>query len=298
MTNLLSNPHLWMDDQGNIPPSYWNGTAYVFNSGPSGGPNQAITCQQTAVAGDTASALFDNLAICHGSVESDHVVQMVDVNGSPNSPYYENGTDMQSVGTWTITTNALDGGEQIQILCDSQASGFYAYDFTLTPPTTFTANNETFTAQENSAGNVLPQGFLYNGSPVTPSSVSISAGPSHGTAFVVAGKVQYTPTPGYTGTDSLQYTGTYASSTSTAGTVSITVAAASYLMRLIWSDDGGHHWSNAQEESMGAAGQTAQRVIFRRIGSTRRNTGLDRILEVSSEAYTQVALVGASIGDG
>lgn len=69
-------------------------------------------------------------------------------------------------------------------------------------------------------------------------------------------------------------------------------------VRLTWSDDGGHNWSNAQEQSMGAIGQTSQRVIFRRIGSTRRNTGLDRIFEISSDAYTQVCLVGASIGDG
>lgn len=69
-------------------------------------------------------------------------------------------------------------------------------------------------------------------------------------------------------------------------------------IQLKWSDDGGHNWSNAQYSSGGAAGQTAYRVIFRRIGSTRRNTGLDRILEISSDCYTQVGLVGASIGDG
>lgn len=69
-------------------------------------------------------------------------------------------------------------------------------------------------------------------------------------------------------------------------------------MVLKWSDDGGHNWSNAQYQSMGSIGQTTQRVIFRRIGSTRRNTGLDRIFEISSDCYTQVALVGASIGDG
>lgn len=70
------------------------------------------------------------------------------------------------------------------------------------------------------------------------------------------------------------------------------------LVQLRWSDDGGHNWSNTQEASTGAIGQTAQRVIFRRIGSTRRNTGLDRIFEISGESPVQVALVGASVGDG
>lgn len=69
-------------------------------------------------------------------------------------------------------------------------------------------------------------------------------------------------------------------------------------VRLRWSDDGGHTWSNAEQASMGDVGQTAQRVIFRRIGSTRRNTGLDRIFEISSDYPQQVALIGASIGDG
>lgn len=69
-------------------------------------------------------------------------------------------------------------------------------------------------------------------------------------------------------------------------------------VRLTWSDDGGHNWANFKTSSMGDTGQTAYRVIFRRIGSTRRNTGLYRIFELSSDALLQVALIGASLGDG
>lgn len=67
---------------------------------------------------------------------------------------------------------------------------------------------------------------------------------------------------------------------------------------LRWSDDGGHNWSNPSYASQGDTGQMAQRVIWRRIGSTKRNSGLDRIFEVSSDDPVQVALIGASIGDG
>lgn len=67
---------------------------------------------------------------------------------------------------------------------------------------------------------------------------------------------------------------------------------------LTWTDDGGHNWAPVVRQSMGALGQTAQRVKFNRIGSTRRNSGLDRVFEVSSEASIQVALIGASLGDG
>lgn len=66
---------------------------------------------------------------------------------------------------------------------------------------------------------------------------------------------------------------------------------------LSWSDDGGHNFANRQVQDMGEIGQTAQRVIFRRIGSTRRNSGLDRVFELSSEAPVQVCLVGASLNE-
>lgn len=67
---------------------------------------------------------------------------------------------------------------------------------------------------------------------------------------------------------------------------------------LRWSDDGGHNWSGPMIASQGSIGQTAQRVMWRRIGSTRRNTGLDRVFEVSSDDPVQVALIGASLADG
>lgn len=66
---------------------------------------------------------------------------------------------------------------------------------------------------------------------------------------------------------------------------------------LSWSDDGGHNFANRQLADAGAVGQTAQRVIFRRIGSTRRGSGLDRVFEVASEYPQQVCLIGAVILD-
>lgn len=134
MANLLSNPNLWVDDAGHTPPSYWNGTSYDFNSGPSGGPIQYIQLVGTAAAGDTCAATFDNLTACTGAGLSSVVAQMVDLNGAAASPYYQSGTDMASVGSWSITTGSLLGGEKIQISANSQFLAYYAYDFTLTPP--------------------------------------------------------------------------------------------------------------------------------------------------------------------
>lgn len=62
---------------------------------------------------------------------------------------------------------------------------------------------------------------------------------------------------------------------------------------LAWTDDGGHNFANRQLADASETGQTAQRVIFRRIGSTRRSSGLDRVFELSSETVMPVCLVNA-----
>lgn len=64
---------------------------------------------------------------------------------------------------------------------------------------------------------------------------------------------------------------------------------------LRWSDDGGHLWSNEYFRSVGASGATAQRVKFNRLGSTKRNTGLDRIFELSSTDNFPARLIAADL---
>lgn len=64
---------------------------------------------------------------------------------------------------------------------------------------------------------------------------------------------------------------------------------------LRWSDDGGHTWSNEKKSKFGDTGETAKRVIFRRMGSTRKNGGLDRLFELSGVGNYPVALTGANL---
>lgn len=66
-------------------------------------------------------------------------------------------------------------------------------------------------------------------------------------------------------------------------------------LSLRWSDDGGHKWSNPMQGAAGAIGQTALRVKFNQLGSTRKNSGLDRIFELSSSDAFAVGLIGAEI---
>lgn len=64
---------------------------------------------------------------------------------------------------------------------------------------------------------------------------------------------------------------------------------------LRWSDDGGYKWSNIRTAAAGKTGQTAARILFTRLGSTRSYTGLDRIFELSSTDQFNVCLVGARL---
>lgn len=67
------------------------------------------------------------------------------------------------------------------------------------------------------------------------------------------------------------------------------------MCSLRWSDDGGHKWSSPRTAAVGPAGDTAARVKFNRLGSTRRNSGLDRIFELSSSDVFSVGLMGAEL---
>ena len=65
----------------------------------------------------------------------------------------------------------------------------------------------------------------------------------------------------------------------------------SVLLR--WSDDGGHNWSNYHSRSMGATGETGQRVIWRRLGMTMKLR--DRVYEISGTDPVKIAIMGAEL---
>jgi Bacterial Ig domain/FG-GAP repeat len=89
------------------------------------------------------------------------------------------------------------------------------------------AANDTATLQANQSGtiNVLANDTSVGGT-LSPASIKIVVPPTHGTAVVMSGEVNYTPTMGYSGLDTFQYSvqdnlGT----TSNVATVSIEVTA-------------------------------------------------------------------------
>lgn len=181
------------------------------------------------------------------------------------------------------------------------------YAFNSTVPAT------ELSVDENSSGNVITPIFTIQPSanaPVSTMDVTRfglmlpSPGPTHGTMTVSGESYLYTPSTGFVGTDSftpalaMPLSGEWVTvSTNVSVRIPIPTYPPTSEVMLSWSDDGGHNFANRQVQDMGEIGQTAQRVIFRRIGSTRRNSGLDRVFELSSEAPMQVCLVGASLNE-
>ena len=66
-------------------------------------------------------------------------------------------------------------------------------------------------------------------------------------------------------------------------------------IELRWSDDGGHRWSNRMIAQGGQPGETARRVFFTPLGSTKASTGLDRIWELSSSDPMKVSIISAEL---
>ena len=66
-------------------------------------------------------------------------------------------------------------------------------------------------------------------------------------------------------------------------------------MMLRWTDDGGHTYGPELQASLGRTGETAKRVRWTRLGQTRRNTGMDRVWEISHLENIPTAWIGAEM---
>ncbi|MBD9402357.1 autotransporter domain-containing protein [Comamonas sp. CMM02] len=98
-----------------------------------------------------------------------------------------------------------------------------AYTYVLPAPT---VGPVSATVAANSSSN--PITLSLSGGAAT--SVAISTAAAHGTATASGTTISYTPTAGYSGSDTLAYTATNASGTSSPATVSITVSAPSITL--------------------------------------------------------------------
>ncbi|MBR0555667.1 autotransporter domain-containing protein [Ciceribacter sp. L1K23] len=111
--------------------------------------------------------------------------------------------------TFTVTATDVYGATGNRV---------YSVNVVLAAPV---AGNVNATVEANSNGNAITTAV--SGGIAT--SVAIASSPAHGAASASGTSITYTPTSGYSGTDSFTYTATNASGTSAAATVTVTVAA-------------------------------------------------------------------------
>lgn len=77
------------------------------------------------------------------------------------------------------------------------------------------------------------------------------------------------------------------------GTGLVTGQGSDPQVMLRWSDDGGHTWSNEHWAPMGAIGQYARRVFWRRLGMTIKLR--DRVYEASGTDPVKLTIIGANL---
>jgi len=78
-----------------------------------------------------------------------------------------------------------------------------------------------------------------------------------------------------------------------AGTLPEGDGGATPKVRLRWSDDGGHTWSNHHCISTGGLGDYGHRVYWRRLGMTTKLR--DRVYEVSGTDPVRITIMGAEL---
>ncbi|ULT73295.1 putative Ig domain-containing protein [Pseudomonas sp. BC42] len=125
------------------------------------------------------------------------------------------GTPMAS-GTLNLTITATDA---------NSATGSQAFSITIGVQAPV-ANAVSATVAANSSANPITLNITGGAA----SSVAIATAASHGTATASGTSITYTPTAGYSGSDSFTYTATNAGGTSSPATVTLTVSAPSLVL--------------------------------------------------------------------
>ena len=116
-----------------------------------------------------------------------------------------------TAGSYNFTVTATDAN-------NATGTAGYSIAIVIQAPT---ANDVRATVAANSAANPITLDLTGGAADM----VSVGAQPAHGIAAASGLAITYTPTPGYSGTDSFTYVATNATGTSTAATVAISVTA-------------------------------------------------------------------------
>lgn len=127
--------------------------------------------------------------------------------------------------TYTAASNqSYTTTMQVQAVGPGGSSNISTVTITVAPPTAPTAQAKTLNVPANSSAPVTLTALVVQGD-VSPT-FTISSGPSHGSVSLSGAVATYTPTPGYSGADSFQYTATGLAGAGGPATVSINVTQA------------------------------------------------------------------------
>lgn len=131
------------------------------------------------------------------------------------------GIIINSATSVTVTTPPSAAGTVNVAITTPGGTATLTNSYTFVAPVPPTANPVSATVAANSSSN--PITLNITGSAAT--SVAVASGASHGSAVASGTSITYTPTAGYSGTDTFTYTASNASGTSAPASVTVTVSA-------------------------------------------------------------------------
>ena len=257
LTSANSNPTIGGTGVTNVTASAATGTYTVSASGLNAGATYSYagyvstyyglvytsvgtftTSTLATVTTPTATAITGTSATLGGNVTSDGggtittrgVVYSTTANNT-NPIIGQSGvvnvTTTGTTGVFTVGASSLANGTQYsyRAYATNSVGTSYTVATTFTTLSKPTANPQSVNVPFNTATAITLTGTDPN-TPAQTLTYAITASPTHGTLSGTAPNVTYTPTAGYNGADSFQFTTTTAAGgTSSAATVSLTVAA-------------------------------------------------------------------------
>ena len=212
------------------PISGYSGTdSFTYTATNATGTSAAATVTVTVSAPSLAFTPAAG-ALASGTINTAYTQAVVASGGA--APYTYSATGLpaglsisSTSGTISGTPTALGSFTPSVTVTDANhATGAVSYTLYIAPLTPV-ASNVSATVAANSSAN--PITLSLSGGAAT--SVAVASAASHGTATPSGTSITYTPTSGYSGTDSFTYTATNATGTSAAATVTVTVSAPSLV---------------------------------------------------------------------
>ena len=196
-----------------------DGFTYTVSDGP-----RTATASVTATVADVPTAGASSATVAYGS--SNDAIALNITGGAATSV---------AVSTQAGHGTATASGTSISYTPTAGYSGSDSFHYTATNATgvsaaatvTITVNPQAPVANAVSATvgqNTSADPITLNITGGAATAVTVSTAAAHGTATASGAAINYSPTSGYTGSDSFQYTATNAGGTSAAATVTITVS--------------------------------------------------------------------------